>query len=86
MHKFFEIDPMNIVVTLLFTTLIVLISVFLLTFRILIVKGGKFPNIHIGGSKAMRDRGVSCATTQDRQAQRKSGFNFADIIKNIEEK
>ena len=77
---------MNILVTLLFTTLIVLISVFLLTFRILLVKGGKFPNIHIGGSRAMRDRGVSCATTQDRNAQKKSGFHFTEIIKEIEEK
>jgi hypothetical protein len=77
---------MNILVTLLFTTLIVLISVFLLTFRILLVKGGKFPNIHIGGSRAMRDRGVHCATTQDRNAQKKSGFHFAEIIKDIEEK
>ena len=29
----------------------------------------RFPNIHIGGNKAMRQRGISCATSQDREAQ-----------------
>jgi len=85
LHKFFEfLYNMNILATVLITTFIVLISVFLLSFRILLVKGGKFPNIHIGGSKALRKRGVGCATTQDRQAQKITGLNITELIKDIE--
>jgi len=57
--------------TLIITALLVGISFLLLGLRIFFVKGGKFPNIHIGGSKAMRDRGIACATSQDRMAQKK---------------
>ena len=45
---------------------------------------GKFPNIHIGGSKAMKDRGVSCATSQDAEAQ-KNNLRKIDVSKIINE-
>lgn len=32
----------------------------------LIKKNGKFPETHIGKSKAMKDRGIHCANTTDR--------------------
>ncbi len=55
---------------LFFATLIIVgLAVLFLGVRIFFVKGGRFPNIHIGGSKAMHDRGISCATSQDREAQ-----------------
>ena len=44
----------------------------LMAITILIKKNGKFPNLHIGSSKEMKKRGISCATTQDRQAQKSS--------------
>lgn len=63
---------------LFFATLIIVgLAVLFLGIRVFFVKGGRFPNIHIGGSKAMRERGVSCATSQDREAQasaRKKGW------------
>lgn len=56
---------------LFFATLIIVgVAVLFLGVRVFFVKGGRFPNIHIGGSKAMRDRGISCATSQDREAQK----------------
>lgn len=57
--------------TLIITALLLGISILLLGIRIFFKKGGKFPNIHIGGSKVMRDRGISCATSQDRTARKK---------------
>lgn len=55
---------------LFFATLVIVgLAVLFLGIRVFFVKGGRFPNVHIGGSKAMRDRGVSCATSQDREAQ-----------------
>ncbi|NDV58382.1 hypothetical protein [Bacteroides sp. 519] len=57
--------------TILITLLIVAICLVLLGVKILFVKGGKFPNTHISGSKAMRDRGITCVQSQDREAQKK---------------
>lgn len=56
--------------TLSIVFVIVFIATFLLGFKIWIFKDGKFPNFHIGGSQALRNRGVSCATTQDTEAQK----------------
>lgn len=60
------ISAFVIVVVLLLT------AVLLMAFRPLFTKNGKFPNIHIGGNKAMRDRGITCATSQDREARNKT--------------
>ncbi|MBN2742339.1 MAG: hypothetical protein JXR39_00430 [Marinilabiliaceae bacterium] len=46
-----------------------LVFVFL-AIRILIRKNGKFPNLHIGSNKEMSKRGIYCATTQDKMAQK----------------
>jgi len=68
---------------ILISAVLLFIAVLLLGIRIFFVKNGKFPNTHIGGSKAMHDRGVGCATSQDRQAQQKKQINTSDILKNI---
>lgn len=31
----------------------------------------KFPNIHIGGNKALKKRGIGCYSSQDREEQKK---------------
>lgn len=47
----------------------------------LFVKGGKFPNGHVSGNKAMRDRGIGCVQSQDREAQKKSRFSIDELEK-----
>ena len=61
---------MNLLAAILISVIIVFVAVFLLGFKVFLSKEGKFPNIHIGGSKALKDRGVNCATTQDADAQK----------------
>lgn len=46
-----------------------LVAIFAMAYRALFIKGGKFPNTHIGASRAMKDRGITCATSQDREAR-----------------
>lgn len=41
------------------------ISMLLLAIRILLKKNGRFPNLHVGGNKALNQRGIHCAQTQD---------------------
>lgn len=69
--------------TILITLLIVAISLILLGVKILFVKGGKFPNTHISGNKALRDKGITCVQSQDREAQKKHRFSFGELGKSI---
>ena len=57
--------------TLLIGAVILFIAILLMGVRVFFSKKGEFPNTHIGGSKAMQQRGISCATSQDRQAASK---------------
>lgn len=57
--------------TLLLGIAILFIAILLMGVKVFFTPKGKFPNTHIGGSKAMRERGISCATSQDREAARK---------------
>jgi len=50
----------------------------LMSIRILIKKNGKFPNSHIGGNKALNDKGIFCATTQDK-LERKTAFKIKPL-------
>lgn len=55
--------------TLLLTVIIIVICVVLLAIKVILKKGGKFPNTHIDGNKALGDKGIHCAKTQHRQEQ-----------------
>ena len=55
--------------TLCVSLVILLVAVLAMAFKPLFLKGGRFPNIHIGGNKALKERGITCATSQDREAQ-----------------
>lgn len=59
--------------TVLITLLIVTICIVLLGMKVFFGKG-EFPNGHVSSNKAMRDRGISCAQSQDREAQRKTSL------------
>ncbi len=53
--------------TLLITIIILVICVVLLAIKILLKKNGEFPNTHVGGNKALSDKGLHCAQTQHRE-------------------
>lgn len=67
--------------TLLFTLLIVAISVILLSITVIIKKNGRFPNTHIGGNRNMRKRGIKCAQSQDRDARKDNPMAVKEINK-----
>lgn len=49
------------------TVILVGLALVGLGLTMIIKKKGKFPNTHIGRSKAMRDRGIDCANSTDRK-------------------
>lgn len=50
----------------------VAIGVILLSIRIILQKNGKFSSEHISENKRMQEDGIHCATSQDRDARRKT--------------
>lgn len=56
--------------TILITLLIVAVCIALLGVNLFFVKGGKFPNTHVSGNKKLREMGVGCAQSQDREARK----------------
>ncbi len=71
--------------TLLFTLLIVAICLVLLGLKVFFVKGGKFPNGHVSGNKALRDKGINCVQSQDREAQKKSPSSIGKVDKTLDD-
>lgn len=69
--------------TVLITLLIVAVCVILLGVKVLFVKGGKFPNGHVSGNKAMQEKGIGCIQSQDREARRKSRFSLDELEKSL---
>ena len=59
---------------------IIAIAMLLLSVRVLLMKNGKFSSQHISGNKRMKQDGIHCATSQDREARRKN-TNKIDINK-----
>ncbi len=55
--------------TIIIGSAILFIAILLMGVRIFFTKKGKFPDFHISNHQAMKDRGISCATSQDRAAR-----------------
>ena len=62
--------------TLLLTFIIIVICVVLLCVKVLLKKGGRFPNTHIEGNKPLAKKGIYCAKTEHRlQVQHKNLYD-----------
>ena len=53
------------------TIIAIAISIVLLAIRIIIQKDGKFSSEHISQNQRMRQDGIHCATSQDRETRKK---------------
>ena len=67
--------------TILITLLIVAISLLLLEVKVFFTMGVKFPNGQLRGNKELRKKGIGCAQSQDREAQKKSRFSIDELEK-----
>ncbi|MDD4515951.1 hypothetical protein [Massilibacteroides sp.] len=67
--------------TLLLTVIILVISLILLSVKILFKKNGQFPNTHVSGNKALMDKGITCAQSQ--HAEQVVRKNLYDRLKEI---
>ena len=60
--------------TLFITLIIIAASVVLLSVKVLLKKGGRFPNTHIEGNRALGKKGIFCAKTMGRMAVNRKGL------------
>ncbi len=67
--------------TILLGVAILLIAVLLMGVKVFFTKSGKFPSSHVGSNKAMRERNISCASSQDRESYKKES-PVVKILKN----
>ena len=57
---------------IIITIACIAIAVILLCIRVIIKKNGTFSSEHISENKRMKQDGIHCATSQDREARRKN--------------
>lgn len=61
---------MEILKVILLAVVILGIGMAGMAIRILVKRGGKFPNTHVSGNKYLKSQGVYCSQTQDKIEQR----------------
>ncbi len=69
---------MNQIIAIVFAVVAVLVAVILLAIRVIIKKNGQFSSQHISQNRRMRERGIHCAVSQDREAK-KSAAKKLDV-------
>ena len=47
--------------------------------RVIVKKNGRFSSQHIGGSKAMRERGIHCVNTQGYELRHQKKINVKNL-------
>jgi len=78
---------MEILKVILLAVLVLGIGIAGMAIRILVKKGGKFPNTHVSGNRYLKRNGVYCAQTQDKLEQRnawkKVNYDNVEFVRNI---
>jgi len=72
---------MEILKVILLAVVLVAIAILGMAIRILIKRGGRFPNTHVSGNRFLKRNGIYCAQTQDKLEQRKAWrkINFGRV-------
>lgn len=64
-----------IMIKTIFVAIAVLaIGILLMGVKIFFTKKGSFPSLHISDSQPMKDRGITCTTSQDKDATRRESI------------
>jgi len=55
--------------TIIISIIVLAIAIMLMGVRVFFTKKGSFPNTHVSNSQPMKNRGISCASSQQRHVQ-----------------
>jgi len=64
---------------ILFAAIIIAICVVFFCINIVLKGKGEFPKSHVSSNKALRDRGIRCAQSQDREARMENPHAIKEI-------
>lgn len=72
---------MEILKVILLAVALLAIGMVGMAVRLLLIKGGRFVNTHVGGNKYLKRQGIHCAQTQDKveQAKARKELNFKKV-------
>ena len=72
---------MEWITVVLLAVALVAIAMLGLATQILLRKGGKFPNTHVGGNKFLQKQGIHCYQSQDKleQAKIRQELNYKEV-------
>jgi hypothetical protein len=72
---------MNFLLVILLAVILIAFAFAAFAIRILLKKGGRFPNTHVSGNKYLKSQGISCIQTYDRmeQANARKKVDFKDL-------
>lgn len=75
---------MGILKIILLSVTLLALAVFGFATRLIFKKDGKFPNTHVSGNKHLRQQGITCVQTYDRQEQKKAKqeINYKNLTLN----
>ena len=68
---------------LIITVVFVGIALLALALRVLIKRGGRFPDTHISHNKEMRNRGIHCYQTQEKLERKGTPAKLAGVSNDI---
>ncbi len=63
---------MNFLLVLLLAVALMAFAIAAFAIRILMKKGGRFPNTHVSGNAYLKSQGISCIQSYDRMEQSKA--------------
>ena len=74
-------NKMEILKIILLTIALVSIAMLGFATKILLKRGGRFPNTHVGGNRHLKRQGIACAQTQDKieRAKVKRQVDFSKV-------
>lgn len=72
---------MEVLKIILLAIALVSIALLGLATQILLKKGGRFPNTHVGGNKHLKQQGIHCYQSQDKieQAKARKEVDFKEV-------
>lgn len=75
-------EQVMVLKVILFSVVLMALVFILMGIKMIFVKGGSFPNLHIGGNSEMKKRGIHCVQTMDK-LERKRSVDVFEMTKEL---
>lgn len=71
----------NMLTVFIVSLIVIAFCVILMCIKIIFIPNGKFPDTHVSGNKGLKNKGITCAKSQDLQEQQKKNiFELSKLV------